>query len=204
MLDRSNTSVLVDKAANGDDGAFTKLVQAWYKRIYNFNYKYFFDHDLAMEMTQKTFISAHRNIGKLKNKERFSGWLYTIAVNYCREEDRRQGKKRIIPILSMSGRETCYESIDLQSHHKNTYDPEKSFQKDELSGILMKALAKIPAEQKVVLIMKEYEGLKFKEIAESLEISENTAKSRLYYGLKALKKILDEWKINKEEINYGS
>ena len=196
--------VLVDKAAQGDEHAFTKLVQAWYKRIFNFNYKYFFDHDLAMEVTQKTFISAHRNIAKLKNKDSFSSWLYAIAFNYCREEDRRHNKKWVISFKSINKKEAGFESLDIQGHSENAYDPEACFQKGELSAILLKALAHIPPEQKVVLIMKEYEGLKFREIADSLQISENTAKSRLYYGLKALRKILDHWKINKEEIYYGS
>ena len=204
MPERSDTMVLVDRAVQGDEQAFTKLVQSWYRRIFNFNYKYFFDYDLAMEVTQKTFIAAYSNIGKLKNTNSFSGWLYAIAVNYCREEDRRHHKKWAVSFNSLKKKETDFESPGLHSHHENRYDPEVCFQKEELSTILMKALAQIPAEQKVVLIMKEYEGLKFREIADALRISENTAKSRLYYGLKALKKILDQWKINKEEIYYGS
>ena len=204
MPERSDTTILVDKAAQGDEQAFTQLVQVWHKRIFNFSYKYFFDHDLAMEVTQKTFISAFRNLRKLKNKDSFSGWLYAIAVNYCREEDRRHNKKWVVPFKSVNKREAGFESLDIQSYRENAYDPEASFQKEELSDLLLKALARIPPEQKVVLIMKEYEGLKFREIAGSLQISENTAKSRLYYGLKALRKILDQWKINKEEIYYGS
>jgi len=51
--------------------------------------------------------------------------------------------------------------------------------------------------------MKEYEGFKFKEIAVTLDISENTAKSRLYYGLKAMKKVLEKKNINEEILNYG-
>jgi RNA polymerase sigma factor (sigma-70 family) len=58
-------------------------------------------------------------------------------------------------------------------------------------------------EQREVVIMKEYEGLKFREIAEILNISENTAKSRMYYGLDALRKVLEKKNINKETIGYG-
>ena len=57
-------------------------------------------------------------------------------------------------------------------------------------------------EQREVVIMKEYEGLKFREIAEALHISENTVKSRMYYGLEALKRILERKNINKETIGY--
>ena len=59
-------------------------------------------------------------------------------------------------------------------------------------------LKTLPEEQKVVIIMKEYEGMKFREIAEALGISENTAKSRLYYGLKSLRKTIENSGLNLE------
>jgi RNA polymerase sigma-70 factor (ECF subfamily) len=75
--------------------------------------------------------------------------------------------------------------------HQN---PEKQLQQVELSDILQEALMELNEEQREVVIMKEYEGLKFREIAEVLNISENTAKSRMYYGLDGLKKILERKK----------
>ena len=60
----------------------------------------------------------------------------------------------------------------------------------------------LSVEQREVVIMKEYEGLKFREIAEVLNISENTVKSRMYYGLDGLRKILEKKNINKETISY--
>jgi RNA polymerase sigma-70 factor (ECF subfamily) len=63
-------------------------------------------------------------------------------------------------------------------------------------------LKELSEEQREVVIMKEYEGLKFREIAEVLNISENTVKSRMYYALDGLKKILDKNNITKETIGY--
>ena len=60
---------------------------------------------------------------------------------------------------------------------------------NEKAQLIMRAIQQLPEEQRTVLILKEYEGLKFREIAATLDISENTAKSRLYYGLKALRKM---------------
>jgi len=67
---------------------------------------------------------------------------------------------------------------------------------------LQSCLMQLSQEQREVVIMKEYEGLKFREIAEALNISENTVKSRMYYGLDGLKKILEQKKITKENIGY--
>ena len=85
-----HSDVLIVRAREGDKHAQGKLVQVWYKRIYNFSYKFFYDHDMAMEVSQKTFISMHRNIAYLQDAARFRSWLYTIAVNCCREELRKK------------------------------------------------------------------------------------------------------------------
>ena len=81
-------------------------------------------------------------------------------------------------------------------------NPEKLMQQAELSDLLQKCLLELSGEQREVIIMKEYEGLKFREIAEALNISENTVKSRMYYGLDGLKKILEKNRITKETIGY--
>ena len=68
----------------------------------------------------------------------------------------------------------------------------QNYQQKELEEMMHNLLKRIPEEQKAVIIMKEYEGMKFREIAEALGISENTAKSRLYYGLNSLKKMMNK------------
>ena len=72
----------------------------------------------------------------------------------------------------------------------------------ELAAQILECLQKLNKDQREVVIMKEYEGLKFREIAEALDISENTAKSRLYYGLKSLKKWLTEANVNLATYSY--
>src|SRR5688572_17248948 len=89
-----HSDTLVVRAKTGDQAAQGKLVQLWYKRIYNFGYKFFLDHDLAMEISQKTFISMCKNLRSLQETARFKSWLYKIAVNYCREEARKRKNNR--------------------------------------------------------------------------------------------------------------
>ena len=192
---------LIARAREGDKNAQGKLVQLWYKRIYNFGYKFFFDHDLASEVAQKTFISMHRNIGALNELGGFRSWLYTIAINYCREEARKQKASRAVSLNDLQPGEG-EESYVWEASSQRRENPERQFQLAELSDLLQKCLLEISDEQREVVIMKEYEGLKFREIAEVLQISENTVKSRMYYGLNELKKILERRKITKETIGY--
>lgn len=192
---------LIARAREGDTSAQGKLVQLWYKRIYNFGYKFFFDHDLAMEVAQKTFISMHRNIVNLQDLSRFRSWLYTIAVNYCREELRKKKTMRAVSIdtLAPGEGEVSYNWEKSGARHEN---PERQLRQAELSDLLQGCLMELSEEQREVVIMKEYEGLKFREIAEALSISENTVKSRMYYGLDGLRKILERKNITKETIGY--
>lgn len=196
-----HSDTLIVRARTGDQSAQGKLVQLWYKRIYNFGYKFFLDHDLAMEVSQKTFISMCRNLGHLQDAARFKAWLYKIAVNYCREEARKKKGSRSLPFDAVWNREH-EDSPPWESSLQRYDNPERQLEQIELSEILQKALLELNEDQKAVVIMKEYEGLKFREIAEILNISENTVKSRMYYGLDALKKILEKKNINKNTIGY--
>jgi RNA polymerase sigma-70 factor (ECF subfamily) len=196
-----HSDTLITRAKQGDKNAQGQLVQLWYKRIYNFCYKFFLDHDLAMEAAQKTFISMCRNIEGLQDIVRFKSWLYKIAVNYCREEARKIKNSRWVPfdvVVNVEAEESPrWEGTSVRSDN-----PEKKFQQAELADILQQSLMELSAEQREVVIMKEFEGLKFREIAEVLNVSENTVKSRMYYGLDGLKKILERKNINKETISY--
>ncbi|MCK5699987.1 MAG: sigma-70 family RNA polymerase sigma factor [Cyclobacteriaceae bacterium] len=179
---------LIEKSRKGDEHAYGKLVGLWFKRIYNFSLKYFADHDLAMEVTQQTFIVVYKKINRLKDVDNFKYWLYKIALNHCREEDRRQKRTKWYSI---------FISEDARQVESKYGHPEIEYQKKENEELIAELLRTLPEEQKTVIIMKEFEGMKFREISETLNISENTAKSRLYYGFKALKKILE-----KSELNY--
>ncbi|MDH5399338.1 MAG: RNA polymerase sigma factor [Cyclobacteriaceae bacterium] len=191
---------LIEKARRGDDKAISQLISLWHKRLYNFCYKYFSDHDLAMEVTQKTFIAMYKNIETLADISKFKPWLYRIAVNHCHEEERKS--KRNLMVSFRKGSDEEKEKVE--NIIDDSINPYQQLQLSELNGILKECFMLIAAEQREVLIMKEYEGLKFREIAEVLDISENTAKSRLYYGLNSLRKILKAKNINKDTVYYGN
>jgi RNA polymerase sigma factor (sigma-70 family) len=196
-----HSDALIARAREGDKNAQGRLVQLWYKRIYNFSYKFFFDHDLAMEAAQKTFIAMHKNLPSLNDASRFRSWLYTIAVNFCREELRKKKSARSVSLDDLKPGE-AEDSYRWERSEERSENPEKIMRQTELSDLLQKCLMELSQEQREVIIMKEYEGLKFREIAEALNLSENTVKSRMYYGLDGLKKILEKNRVTKESIGY--
>jgi len=188
-----NDAKLVENFRNGDMEAFNRLVKRWQQRIHRFAYRYFASHDEASEITQKTFIKAYKKLNTLENADKFSAWIYRIAKNLCLDETKRAGRRRS---ASMEALPKHPVAENLSSN------PDQLVQQEDLESILQLALRQIPAEQRIVVIMKEYEGLKFREIAEVLGEPENTVKSRLYYGLKKLRTLFEQWNIELEALRY--
>lgn len=178
----------VTAARAGDAQAQNALVQACYPGIYRFAYRYFEGQlaaaevaALAADLTQRTFLAMYEYLPGLESAARFRPWLYRIAANCCHEEARRRKRRRVFPW----GRQAPETAASPEP------GPEVLLQRAERADVLRQALARLPEAQRTVILLKEYQGLTFREIAESLDISENTAKSRLYYGLKALRKDLE-------------
>ena len=196
---------ILEQAQLGNKAAFDQLVKNWYPRIYNFGYKYFANHHEASEVSQKTFITVYTKLSQLKDIGKFRSWIYQIASNYCHEAQRKNRKRHMTSLAPPGENEEGQynPSVNLQSSSRNSQG-DHSLRENELKDLLRKALNMLKEEQRIVVIMKEYEGFKFSEIAEILKISENTAKSRLYYGLTKLKKIFNQWNITQENLNYES
>ncbi len=177
---------LIIQAQGGNVKALNQLCTNWYRFVYNLAFKYFADEDTAQDVSQQTFIKVQQKLGQLSDPAGFKAWLCRIVINLCHTEN-RQRKSRI-------------QTKDrLLNENTMTYEmsPEEKYQRKESSKMVLKALQSLPKEQRTIIIMKEYEGLKFREIADILNISESTAKSRLYYGLKGMRKIFTAKKENR-------
>lgn len=192
-MDDMNEQLLIQQVKDGDALAFNRLVEKWHSKIYRFAYRFFADDDEASEITQKTFIKTYQYVSSLENPEKFSSWIYRIANNLCLDELKRAGRRKSTSLESWIEQSGALET-DLAT-------PDEQLQQIELGTILQKALLTLPDEQRTVIILKEYEGLKFREIAEILEEPENTVKSRLYYGLKSTRRVLQKWNINHDYLN---
>jgi RNA polymerase sigma-70 factor (ECF subfamily) len=142
----------------------------------------------ARDICQETFLRVLKKADRFKPGARFSTWMYQIALNLCRDHARR---KRRWGLLMAEGREID-DRLEPASPPggPSTPDPLTQVDRRERSEALVLALQEIPPEQREVLILKEFEGLKFCEIAEILDCPESTIKSRMYYGLSGLKTAL--------------
>lgn len=174
---KKDSHTLIVKARAGDTRAMNKLFSIWYPRVYNWGYRYFGDKEMAAEISQQAFLLMQQKLGQLKDPASFKSWLYRTVVNLCHNETRRRKINQ-----------KAVERLTYRSRRDTAPAADYMYLKQERSKQVLDALARLPEEQRTVVIMKEYEELKFREIAEILNISENTAKSRLYYAYKAMRK----------------
>lgn len=174
---------LVARTVSGDVGAFNDLVGRWEGSLYKFVYRYLGDADGARDICQEAFIRAYTNLDRYRGQAKFSSWLYQIALNLCRSQFRKQKARPTVSIDDEQG-------YSLRLLPDTGVTPDESAIKNERARALRVALGQLPDPQRTVIILKEYHGMKFREIAEILGTPESTVKSRLYHGLETLAKSL--------------
>jgi len=175
---------LVALTVKGDVQAFNEIVARWEGRLYNFVYRYLGDAEEAKDITQESFVRAYSHLEGFRGQSKFSSWLYQIALNLCRSKLRRH---QAHPTVSIDDRE---EDNPLWALPDEGESPAEHAETRERALAVREALAQLPEAQRTVIILKEYNGLKFREIAEILDTPESTVKSRLYHGLESLAQAL--------------
>ncbi len=182
---------LVEKFVNGQATAFNALAYRWQKKIYQFAWRLTCSAESAQDICQETFIRAYRNLHRLQDREKFSTWLYQIALNLCK--DRHKTKKRwFVSIQELVSEHAETQALPKPLWSDETEQPDQQALRQETCKLIQDALAALPEEQRIVVIMKHYQGFKFDEIADILQEPVNTVKSRMYYGLTAMRKSLEK------------
>ena len=176
-------SQLIEHTLHGEADAFSVLVRRWERQIYGLALRMLGRDDEAKDATQETFLSAYRNLAKFRGEAKFSSWIYRIALNTCNTKLR--GRPRDTFSIEWQREATGFELA------AETEDLGTDIQRQQVARHVRRALQGIPAEMRQVIIMKEYDGLKFSEIAEILSIPISTVKTRMYTGLNELRKRLE-------------
>jgi len=187
---------LVKRYLNGETQAFNTLVWRYEKPLYNFILRNMGNEDTARDLCQTAFIRMFRQLKRLRDPEKFAPWMYRIALNLCRDEFKKKKNKKFFYLDENPGDHSANTMTNIAD--ENTPSPEDLCHQEQITEILKRSLLGLPEEQRVVIIMKQYQGLKFTEIADILETPVNTVKSRLYSGLRGLRQILEESRFNKE------
>lgn len=176
----------------GDVKAFDLLVKRWEKPLLSHCHRMVNDLSLAEDLRQEVFIRVYRSAKTYEVTAKFSTWIYRIATNLCLDTLAKQRRRKEVPIA-------VYTEPEPQTVDENLIDPaqrpDEAATKKELESQVRWALSRLPEEQRQVVVMRHYDGLKFHEIAEILSCPVSTVKSRMAIAIQRLGQMLSrqEW-----------
>ena len=179
---------IVERALSGEAEAFGEIVRRWERKIYALTFGMLGSAEDARDATQETFLSAYRNLPGFRGEAKVSSWLHRIAVNQCISRLRRPQMRAETALEDQV--EAAGESFLADPAHTS---PAAAAEKRERSEAVRRAVGALPPELREVVVMKEFEGLTFQEIADSLDIPLSTVKSRLYTALGQLRMRLEKF-----------
>jgi RNA polymerase sigma-70 factor (ECF subfamily) len=183
-------SALIADAQKGKVDAFNELVLAYQSQVYNLAYRIMGDPASAEDATQETFIAAYQTLDRFRGGS-FKSYLLRIVSNRCYDELRRRKRR---PATSFDD----FGDVDEDANPalvNGGEKPEEYTQRQEMAHVLQAGIDTLPADQRVTLVLSDVQGMSYQEIAETMEVSLGTVKSRL---ARARSKLRDYLRTNGE------
>ncbi len=176
---------LMTRMAAGDVKAFEAFIEGWKGAAYRFAYRIFRDRHIAEDVSQELFFKMFRNAARYQPAGKFKTYFYKVLNNLCLDTLRRMNRKSLPDFLS-------YENpvLDGFPEEERQGSPEAAAEISEERRLVREAIAKLPVQQRKVIVLRELEELKYREIAEVLHLSLNEVKVLIHRGRKSLLKIL--------------
>lgn len=178
---------LLAKFKKGDQHAFELLVRKYKTIVYNTIYSIIGDAQEADDIAQEVFLKVYTKAGSFKGKSSFSTWLYRITVNRCVDELRKRNDKIISYETEFNEEEKLKLKDVLASREK---DGSEELRQKELQDIIQKAMNSLPEKYRIILTLKEMEGLSYIEISKIMKISLAKVKIWLFRARQKLKEKL--------------
>jgi RNA polymerase sigma-70 factor (ECF subfamily) len=177
----SDDSHLLDGLRRGDPRAFEALVIAYQHRIFGVALRMLRNRAEAEEIAQEVFLRVHRAVEGFRGAAKLSTWLYAIASRLCLNR------------LASGERRRVREGEETLTRLAGDADPAAHVEREELESALHRAIAELPEDRRLVVVLRDLEGLAYEEIAEALDLPLNTVRSRLHRARVDLKEKLERY-----------
>lgn len=175
MSELDDDGVWVARCLRGDASAFEPIVRRYQRVLFSVAHRMLGNYDDALDATQNAFIRAYEGLGGYDPNRRFFSWIYRIVVNECLNARRaRRPGERLPEGLEASGAEGPLENLEAV----------------ERSEAIEAALVRLPEDQRLVLILRHFADLSYREMSDALGVPEKTVKSRLFEARQRLAAIL--------------
>jgi RNA polymerase sigma-70 factor (ECF subfamily) len=171
---------LVHLSQKGDDEAFGMLVSKYKTKVFNLAYSVTQNQEMADDLAQEIFIKTYMAVPKFRFKSQFGTWLYRISVNHIRDFLRKKGKMKEISLEDVSESRIPHDNEALKR--------EKETENEQRRTLVFKVIETLPEKYRVILTLRDIQGIPYGEIANILKISPGTVDSRLHRARKILRK----------------
>ena len=179
---KSDDAKLIQRVLDGDDTAFSALVKKHQKPVHALAWRKTGDFHVAEDITQDTFLKAYQNLSRLKEPQKFAGWLYVIAANYCKmwSRKKRLSTQPLEDTDSAALEKATYSGYVIAENERTTAEARRE--------VVKKLLGKLQESDRIVITLYYLGEMTYEEISEFLGVSVSTIKSRLYRAQQRLKK----------------
>ena len=175
---------LIMLAKKGNQNAFSLLIRRYHQQLFNMLYALSGDWDDADDLAQETVLKAHRALAGFEGRAQFYTWIYRIGVNCWKDWCKT-------PRAQKEVRDVSEEGQSLLDRQVSSEVSDALVEREEFQAMLEHALAKLNEEYRAAVVLREIDGLGYDEIADILDCSVGTVKSRLFRGRNQLKKLWD-------------
>ncbi|MEZ5589470.1 MAG: RNA polymerase sigma factor RpoE [Gammaproteobacteria bacterium] len=177
---------LVERVQQGDKKAFDVLVLRYQFKIIKLISRYVHDPNEALDIAQEAFLKAYRALPGFRGESAFYTWLYRIAINTAKNYLVAQGRRP--PGSDIDAQEA--EQFDGQSLLKEYETPERLLLKDEIEATVFQAIEDLPDDLRTAITLREFEGMSYEEIAQTMGCPIGTVRSRIFRAREAIDKKL--------------
>jgi len=186
MSTASADKELVERVQAGDKRAFDELVLKYQHKLVKLISRYVHDHAEALDVSQEAFIKAYRALPRFRGDSSFYTWLYRIGINTAKNHLVSQGRRP--PDNDIDAQDA--ERYDIESRLKDQESPEALVQRDQVQETVMAAIDDLPDDLRTAIVLREFEGLTYDEIAQAMDCPIGTVRSRIFRAREAIDKRL--------------
>jgi RNA polymerase sigma-70 factor (ECF subfamily) len=165
---------LIAAAQQGKVDAFNELVLIYQQQVYNLAYRIMGDPASAADATQDAFVSAYRSIGRFRGGS-FKSYLMRIVSNRCYDELRRHKRRPATSFEDLSEVDEEFNPALINGRER----PEEYTERQEMARVIQAGIETLPPDQRITLVLSDVQGMSYQEIAETMDVSLGTVKSRL-------------------------
>jgi RNA polymerase sigma-70 factor (ECF subfamily) len=181
----SDDAQLIEQFQRGDESVFDTLVVRYHDRTYRLAQRFVPNSEDALDITQDAFIRAYQGLPDFKRKSQFYSWLYRITVNLCIDFLRKNARREMINYALDSDDLPMMNIADL-----SLTSPPQALENKELLVYLRRAIMQLAPKQREIFILRHWDGLSLKEIANTVGRSSGTVKAHLFHAHRNLRKQL--------------